>query len=74
MEDSSEWIEDWWKDTESSKEDAMENYVGHEEQVSTKAGKEIPWRYDKGKGLENMFPEESDFQTDTKRIHYGLDV
>ena len=47
----------------------MEIDVSTEVQVQIEAGKEIPWRYDKGKGPENMFPEESNFQTD---ILYGL--
>ena len=46
---------------------AMDIDVGSEGHVMIDADKGIRWRYDKGKGLENMSPDEANFQTDTVR-------
>ena len=65
VEDSTEWIVEWWKHTDPSKAVDMVLEENNEEQVLTDAENEKPWRYDKGKGPENMSPDESNSQTDT---------
>ncbi len=66
VEDSTEWIVEWWKHIELSKDDTMVIEGKHEEQVLRDAENEKPWRYDKGKGPENMSPDEPNSQTDTR--------
>jgi len=65
VDDSAEWIEEWWKHTDQSTDVDMVPEEKHEEQVVTDTGNEKPWKYDKGKGLENMSPDEPNTQTDT---------
>ena len=65
MGDSTEWIVEWWKHTGLSKDDAMVIEENNEEKVLTDAENEKPWRYDEGKGPENMSPDEPNSQTDT---------
>jgi hypothetical protein len=63
VEDSTEWIEEWWNHIVSRKDEAMVFEENNEVQVLTDAENEKPWRYDKGKGLENMSPDEPNTQT-----------
>ncbi len=67
MEDSTEWILEWYKHTELSEDDAMGTCIeeNNEEQVLTDAENDKPWRYDKGKGPEIMSQDEPNSQTDT---------
>ena len=65
VEDSAEWIGEWWKQTDPSNDDGMVPEENNEDQVLIYAENEKPWRYDKGKGPETMSPDESNSQTDT---------
>ena len=62
---SSEWIEKWVKHTDPENNVEMDIDVCNEEHASIDVDKEILWRYEKGIGLENMSPDEANFQTET---------
>ena len=63
MDDSSEWIEEWWKHIGPGP------YHGGEPEgqavMQTVGEVERPWKYDTGNGLVDMFPEDSMPLTDT---------
>ena len=65
---SSEWIEKWVEQTDPKNNVEMDIDVCNEEQASIDADKEILWRYEKGIGLENMSPDEANFQTETLEV------
>ena len=58
-------IREWWKQTDPSNDDGMVPEKNNEDQVLIYAENDKPWRYNKGKGPEIMYPDEPNSQTDT---------
>ena len=65
VDDSSEWIDKWWAHIVSGPSYEGEHEVQIEQQAQAEEEVEKPWKYDTGKGLVDMSPEEPDNNTDT---------
>ena len=64
VDDSAEWIDEWWKHIGSGSSHEEEQEVT-EQQVQAEEEVEKPWKYDTGKGLVEMSPKEPDIYTNT---------
>ena len=65
VDDSSQWIEEWWQQIVSGPPFEGESEVQMAQQAQAEEEVEKPWRYDTGDGLVDMLPAEPETNTDT---------